>query len=150
MVAPVEIRPARPEERELLGGLKLRASLAYGDLTEELTALPEAREVPLDHMAHAFVAEADGQVLGFGTVLRTADGGAELEDVFVAPEAWRRGVGAQLIAEAARRAAALGAPVLGVVANERARAFYEACGFRQVGVVETLFEPAPRMEKPLA
>lgn len=143
------IRLARPEDRDALGALKLRASLAWGDHVEELRALPEAGQVPAEHLPSVFVAELDGGIAGFATVLPRSDGEAELEDLFVDPESWRRGVGARLVAEAERRAAALGARSLHVIAGERARAFYQRCGFRVVGTVMTDLAPALAMRKDL-
>jgi GNAT superfamily N-acetyltransferase len=143
------LRSARAEDRAALGALKLRSSLAWGDHVEELRALPEAREVPLAHMPHAIVAERDGTIVGFATVLAGKDGKAELEDLFVAPEQWRTGVGSTLLAEAERRAVEGGARVLHVVAGERARPFYEASGFRFAGTVATAFEPAAELDKDL-
>jgi GNAT superfamily N-acetyltransferase len=150
MIIRVSFRAAEAKERDLLGALKLRSSLAYGELVEELQSLPEAGEVPIEHLTALFVAEVDGRVLGFATVLPNGEFEAELEDLFVAPEAWRKGIGRQLLAEAERRASALGAHALCVVANQNARRFYEACGYRQTGTVMTLFEPADSMRKDLA
>ncbi|HEY9345622.1 MAG TPA: hypothetical protein VIQ53_09925, partial [Inquilinus sp.] len=69
MMSRLRIRPARPQDRDALGALKLRASLAWGDHVDELQALPEARQVPAGHMPAAIVAELDGAIVGFATVL---------------------------------------------------------------------------------
>ncbi|WP_432286458.1 GNAT family N-acetyltransferase [Aminobacter sp. BA135] len=147
----LSIRPARVEERGALGALKLRSSLAWGDHVEELQAIPEAREVPAAHLPYVAVADRSGQIFGFVTVLPgdTADR-AELEDLFVAPEAWRMGIGSLLLAEAERRAKALGTQALEVVADERARPFYEASGFRFDGTVQTDLAPAIRLRKDIS
>jgi GNAT superfamily N-acetyltransferase len=147
MASLIRIRSARPQEKAALEDLKLRASLAWGDHVEELKALAEARHIPDAHFPCVFVAELDGSVAGFATVLPRSDGEAELEDLFVDPGMWRRGVGARLVAEAGERAVALGAGTLHVVGGERARGFYETCGFHVVGSVMTLFEPAFEMRK---
>jgi GNAT superfamily N-acetyltransferase len=146
----VVIRPARDEDKHILGALKLRSSLAWGDHIEELQALPEARQVPAVHLPHVIVAEFVGKVVGFATVL-PGNGAihAELEDLFVAPEVWRRGIGGSLLAEAERRAAALGARSLHVVAGERARPFYEAAGYRFAGTITTDLAPAIELQKDL-
>ncbi|CAI2932777.1 GNAT family N-acetyltransferase [Aminobacter niigataensis] len=147
----VNIRPARAEERDTLGALKLRSSLAWGDHVEELQAMPEAREVPAAHVPHVVVAEIAGEIIGFVTVLPDDVATlAELEDLFIAPEAWRKGIGSMLLAEAERRAAALGARSLRVVAGARARPFYEASGFRFAGTVATYLAPAVQLRKDLA
>ena len=58
---------------------------------------------------------------------------AELEDVFVVPEARRRGVGGRLVAFATARATARGCRAMGLNTNERnadALALYGRMGFR--------------------
>ncbi|WP_343712116.1 GNAT family N-acetyltransferase [Inquilinus sp.] len=149
MASGIMIRTARPEDRDVLGALKLRASLAWGDHVETLRALPEAREVPSEHLPAILVAELDGTITGFATVLPRDDGAADLEDLFVDPAAWGRGIGRRLLAEAEARAARLGADALHVVAGDRARPFYERCGFRITGPVMTDLEPASALRKGL-
>lgn len=147
---PFLIRSARGEDRPTLGALKLASSLAWGDHVEELLALPEAREVPAEHLPHVIVAELDGAIVGFATMLpgKQADE-AELEDLFVAPERRRTGVGRKLVAEAERRAVEAGASALHVIVGARARPFYEALGYRFAGEVATAFEPAAKLIKSL-
>ncbi|MCT7378507.1 GNAT family N-acetyltransferase [Chelativorans salis] len=150
MESQIFIRTASHEDWSKLGPLKLQSSLGWGDHIDELLALPEARYVPAAHVPFVIVAELAGEIVGFATVLSGENAlQAELEDLFVAPNVWRRGVGAQLLAEAERRAVALGAHALHVIASERARAFYEASGFRMIGMVATDFAPAPEMHKDL-
>jgi GNAT superfamily N-acetyltransferase len=106
----ISIRAAQAADKDVLGALKLQASLAWGDHVEKLHALPEAREVPAAHLPHAIVAELEGKIVGFATVFFARDTfQAELQDLFVAPEAWRKGVGRMLLSEAENRAAELGA-----------------------------------------
>ncbi len=144
----VSIRPARTEDGDALGALKLRSSLAWGDHVEELLAMQEARQVPAAHLPHIAVAELAGQIVGFVTVLPGDDAArAELEDLFIAPEAWRKGIGSRLVAEAERRAIALGARSLSVVAGARARPFYEAAGFQFAGTAQTELALAIRLQK---
>jgi len=145
----IRIRSAQPQDKVELEALKLRASLAWGDHVEVLKALPEARHIPDAHLPFILVAELGGIIAGFATVLGRGDGDAELDDLFVEPRLWGRGVGSRLIAQADERALALGARRLHVVAGKRARGFYEACGFHVIGTVMTLLEPAVAMRKDL-
>jgi len=90
------------------------------------------------------VATAGGEVIGFAT-LAGAGGELELEDMFVAPDRMRRGVGRALVGDAARAARARGATRLVVTGNPHARAFYEAAGFETDGETPTAFGTGLRM-----
>ena len=144
------LRPAREADREALGDLKLRATLAWGDHTREvLLALGGADELAARLLGASFVAEIGGRVVGFATVVTNDDMGAEVEELYIEPSEWRKGIGTQLMEEAERRAFVAGARCLQVAANPRARAFYEACGFQAIGEVPDSFGFSPLMQKQL-
>ena len=63
------------------------------------------------------VAELDGVMVGFATVLPRPDGDAELDGLFVEPHLWRSGVGRALVSRANELARDCGARFLNVVAN---------------------------------
>jgi GNAT superfamily N-acetyltransferase len=149
MPGDIAIRQAREDERVVLGALKLRASLGWGDMIEEILALPGAATLEAE-MSASFVAEIGGRTVGFATVLSKDAQGAEMEDLFVEPDEWRKGVGRRLMAEAERRALGVGARRLQVAANPRAQRFYEACGFQVIGQVREAFGWSPLMEKQLS
>ena len=111
--------------------------------------MPEVRVVPAEHLPFMFVAEDAGRILGFATVLTGPAGAAELEDLFVDPDLWRRGVGRRLVREAERRAREVSATSLHVIANGRALEFYAACGFEALGVVATELGQGLEMERQL-
>lgn len=141
-------RIARDDDQDALGTLKLKATLAWGDHIDQLRSLPEARTVSLDHLPNVVLAEFDGEIVGFITILTQTDHiQAEVEDLFVAPAFWRRGLGRALLMEGERRTAQLGTRSLHVVAGDRARPFYETCGFEFVGTVPTDFEVAVELRK---
>lgn len=147
----IHLREARQADLADLGDLKFRSSVAWGDFVEELQNLPEARHVSQEHLPHIIVAELDGTIAGFVTTLPGDDASqAELEDLFVAPSFWRKGVGAELLRAAEARVAALGAVRMHVIANERARLFYVAAGYHLIGMVQTNFDSAPELCKSLA
>lgn len=146
----ISLRAAEARDLDRLGALKLESSLAWGDHVEALSALPEARIVPLQHLPFIALAEQAGEIVGFVTVIPDdVEGRAVLEDLFVKPKAWRRGIGARLLIEAERRARAWGASHLRLVANERAQPFYEACGFRFVERVNAELGSGAMLQKPL-
>ena len=149
MPAVVTIRQAKEDERDVLGALKLRSSLGWGDMIEELLALPGTATLEAE-LAASFVAEIGGRIIGFATVLPMDSHEAEVEDLFVEPNEWRRGVGRRLLEEAEQRALGIGARRLRVAANARAQRFYEACGFHVIGEVRDAFGRSPLMQKQLS
>jgi GNAT superfamily N-acetyltransferase len=145
------LRSAKEEEREALGALKLRATLAWGDHTRQvLLALGGADELAADLLASSFVAEIGGRIVGFATLVTKDASDAEVEELFIEPSVWRKGIGTRLLEEAERRAVVAGARCLQVAANPRAQAFYEACGFQMIGEVPDSFGLAPLMQKQLS
>ena len=141
------IRPSLPGDLPHLEALLRRASLATGEHTRELLENPDCMTVPAETLSNTLVAEADGRVVGFCTVLPLPDNLAEIDALFVHPAAWRRGIGRALMLEAERRAALSGSAKLGVVSGQYARPFYEAFGFEPSGIEQTRFGPAHRLIK---
>ena len=141
------IRTARVAEVAALEALQWRASLAWDDQRDVLLANPDAIVLPPAHVAHGHVrlAERDGRVAGFSVLLPGTIGLAELDGLFVEPDAWRGGIGRALVRQAATDAVALGARGVSVVGNPRAEAFYRACGFVGMGVTQTRFGPGLAM-----
>ena len=107
---------------------ELRRPGADVDLEHELA---EVREIVADGLA--FLGEADGRALGFA-LGRTRSRMGRVTDLYVVPEARRRGVGAALLRElvAAFRERGLESVGLEVTAdNAAARAVYQRWGFRE-------------------
>lgn len=144
------IRLARPEERADLIALQRRASLMWEEDRDALLAEPDAIDLPPDQIAEGrvFVFE-DGAVQGFSVVLPRDDGAAELDGLFVEPDAWGRSVGRRLVDHALEQARAMECVSLNVVANKRALGFYLKCGFQALGEVETRFSKGVRMVRPV-
>ncbi len=149
MSAPAEltIRMARPEEREVLEALQRRASLALEEYREQLTAEPDAIQLPIEQIerGEVFIAEMEDRLAGFAAVL-IDDDVAELDGLFVEPDLWRQGIGAALVDVAVHEARLQGLAMT-VVANPSARDFYEKCGFTVEGEAQTRFGPALRMSR---
>ncbi|WP_224242180.1 GNAT family N-acetyltransferase [Hyalangium gracile] len=143
----IALRTARPDERLALEDVQRRASLAGDDYREALLAHPEAIELPRAQLeaGQVTVAEADGRVLGFSVVLPREDGGAELDGLFVEPEAWGQGIGRQLVEHAVSRSRETGVRALHVIASPRAEGFYARCGFERIGETPTRFGQAVLM-----
>ncbi len=96
-----------------------------------------------------FVAERDAAIVGFAAVLPREDGDAELDALFVEPDAWKQGIGRALVEHCVEVARARGAAVLHVVGNPHAEGFYRVCGFEQRGTVSTRFGDGQRLRRRL-
>lgn len=137
------LRLARPEEHEELEELQRRASLELPEYRDQLIANPDAIHLPPSQIANGqvIVAEVDGEIAGFAAVV-----GGELDGLFVEPDMWGSGIGRALVDAATHEARKRGL-ALKVIANPRARRFYEHCGLSVEGEVQTRFGPGLRMTK---
>src|SRR3954468_5660471 len=113
------VRPAEVSEREALERLQLRSSLHHPMYRSQLTAHPDAVELPAEHIAagHVRVAQHNGIVVGFVVLFERSGDACELDGLFVEPDRMRTGVGRRLIDEAKRIARDRGATRVEVVAN---------------------------------
>jgi GNAT superfamily N-acetyltransferase len=134
---PIHVRPAADADAAPIAALM--GELGY-DSTPEQVRTRLARVAGNDDYA-AFVAEADGEVLGFlglqrGWVYEHDRPFARLTALVVAERARRRGVGVRLVELADGWARERGAFVLMLTTNvrrEEAHRFYEALGFSRTG-----------------
>jgi ribosomal protein S18 acetylase RimI-like enzyme len=147
----VIVRPASPSDAEAIEAVRIRGwQVAYRHVfpPHELDAL--ALEVtrwrrrlrrPPDGWS-TLVAQEHGRVLGFASLGPSRDepGVGELYAIYVDPDRWSRGAGRALIAAVeARLAETYGVATLWVLeANDRARRFYEAAGWRTDGARQTV------------
>ena len=105
-LADLQIRLARPEERDALEALQWRASLANESDRPHLEGHPDAIHLPVDQIVRGqvFIAELGGRAVGFSAIV-AEEGHLELDGLFVEPDMWRRGVGAALVEVAVHEAA---------------------------------------------
>jgi putative acetyltransferase len=75
------------------------------------------------------VADDDGDVLGFGSVVPSSH---ELRAVYVHPRAGRRGIGARILEQLEQLAIARGVPELHLDASLNAEAFYARHGYQVI------------------
>ena len=100
-----------------------------------------------------FVAEVDGEVVGFASVGRSRDEGAENEGelyaIYLHPSCWDRGIGRTLLerAEGSMRDFGFDRAVLWVLeGNERGERFYHAAGWTPDGRKDDEFQGAQVVE----
>lgn len=148
---PPSIRLAEERERHDLEGLQLRASLNNPGDRAALLANPDAIDLPLAQIVagQVFVAERNGSIVGFASVLDRADGNTELDGLFVEPACWRSGVGRALVDRCASYGRQRQAGALHVIGNPHALDFYRAYGFVEVGTYQTRFGVGVLMTKAL-
>lgn len=124
----VVLRPYDARDEEATIALWLRAWLvAYPqlDFAARLDWWRTRWRTELVPVAKIVIAEAGGEMIGFVTVDPAA---LYLDQIVVAPERWRTGVGAALLAEA-RRLSPTGLDLDVNTDNSRAIKFYERQGF---------------------
>ena len=140
------VRLATAGDLDVLRSIYRRASLSNEGDRPFLVANPHLLE--LDDRSwgegRTIVATRDRDVVGFATITVAATH-LELDALFVDPDHRRSGHASRLIEAVVDTARRSGARRIEVSANEHARAFYEGAGFEQVGMVDTLDQPVPRM-----
>lgn len=143
LVDSLTLRLARPDEHAALEELQRRASVEFPEYRDQLMLNPDAIYLPEGQIANGqvIVAEIDREIVGFAAVV-----GGELDGLFVEPDLWGQGIGRALVDAATHEARRRGL-ALKVIANPRARRFYEHCGFALEGEVQTRFGPALRMTR---
>jgi GNAT superfamily N-acetyltransferase len=151
MTSKIIIRAAVMAELQALEAVQLRASLTNDGDREALLANPDAIRIPLEQVAagRVFVAELNGETLGFSAIELRVDGQAELDALFVEPKIRRHGVGRLMVEYCAEVARKQGSAALHVIGNPHAEDFYLACGFEQTGTTQTRFGVGLQMRKEL-
>jgi GNAT superfamily N-acetyltransferase len=140
------IRLGTPADLAALADVYRTSSLSNPGDRGRLLAHPEHLVLEPDGLAEGrtHVAEENGSVVGFATWAE-ADGGMELEDLFVDPKWMRRGIATALVNCIADVLRARGVDTLEVTASPDALGFYHAVGFVEIGVAETAFGSAPQL-----
>lgn len=147
----IGIRTARHAEAEHLRQIHRRASYIWPEDRPSLDANPHIFGVDSESLAAGRVrvaVDGTGRLLGFATWRPTGDD-AELDDLFVEPDAMRRGIGSALVHDAAHRAGQAGLARLLVVGHSRTLRFYMRVGFTDEGSANTEFGPALRLARDL-
>ena len=127
------IRPARPDEGELLREIAVAAKSHWGyepDWVREWAARGDFSPQALRDR-DVFVAEIDGGVVGWAAAVFAGDVWW-LDDLWIVPEAMRVGIGRRLFQHAATLGRQRGATRMEWEAEPNALGFYEKMGARHV------------------
>jgi ribosomal protein S18 acetylase RimI-like enzyme len=144
IAANIKIRPARNEDIESLTGLLEELFTIEADFSPDTSRQSAGLRLLLQKRdAVILVAESGGKVVGMCTiqvVISTAEGGLSgvLEDMIVARDARRQGIGRALLQAAESWAEERGLTRLQLLAeseNEAALAFYFKMGWQGTGLV---------------
>ena len=135
----VRIRPGRRADAAALSDVARTAKALWGYPAEWLRAWRADLTLSAEDVDRMIVrvAEANGEIVGFGAVSRI-ERGWEVAHLWVLPSHGRRGIGSRLLSSIAREARLQGARRLEIQADPHAVAFYESAGAVRVGTV-----PAP-------
>lgn len=155
----MKIRRARPDEAPALTRLAFVSKAVWGYDATFMEACREELSVTAGQIADPrrcfCVAESTGKraLLGFYQLDRIDEATAELEKLFVDPEALGQGVGRQLMEHAADWARGQGLTCITVQSDPFAESFYRSVGAEKVGDKESLSIPGrllPLLEIPLS
>ncbi len=139
----VAVRAAAPADDGQLRAVAEASKGHWGYEPERLRTWAAA----LDLSREIWVAEVDGEIVGWAGVLPPADGACELDDLWVEPGSIGRGIGSLLFEHALERARTLGARALRWEADPNAVGFYERMGAATVGTATgSLGRELPMME----
>ena len=130
----VTIRDAKPDEADALSALALRSKAHWGYAEEFIAACVDELTLTRRDIEKTIVRVGNG---GDGPAgyyqLVIEDDVAEVEHLFVAPEAIGGGLGRTLWADLTARAEDLGAREIRVTSDPHAAGFYRAMGCRSIG-----------------
>ena len=142
----VQIRPARPEEADVLTEIAHAAKRHWGypenwieHWKADLTITPDfIRENEM------YVAVSGEEIVGCCAIV-FSDSLTELEHMWIKPEYMGAGVGRALFMHARERAADLKVPAMELSADPNAEGFYQRMGAKRIGEVKSEIEGKPRV-----
>jgi len=132
-VTPV-LRPARDEDAAALTRVARAAKASWGYPEVWLREWEAQLTITRDYLRrnHVIVAELEGRVVAFGALVGISEG-ADLDHLWVLPEAQGAGIGRALFEGLVEAARASGARALRIDSDPNSRAFYERLGAHYVG-----------------
>ena len=131
----MNIRHARAEDISAMQAIEKHAATAAHWTESDYHKIFDSPELQTDWRRVALAIEEDGKLQGF-LVAQTVGGEWEIENVAIAPDARRRGLGTRLVGELLDMARAQGASAVFLEvreSNRAARALYEKWAFVESG-----------------
>lgn len=131
----VRVRAALPGEEAILTDLCMRSKAHHGYDDAFMAQCAPVLEVRGADIAagRVWVAQRKGRIVGTVGITPEGDGEAELDRMFVEPDAIGSGVGRALMRRAVKESRAAGVRKLMILADPHAALFYERCGAVRIG-----------------
>lgn len=147
---PVTIRRAAAKDVRELTALVMQAKAVWGYSDAQMQSWRPSLEISVASLGErpAFVAEDDGRIAGFYTLIESGEVW-DLDDLWVFPDCMRSGIGRALLKHAADVAAAGGATSLRIESDPHAEGFYIACGATRIGAVSAPIDSEPDRVRPV-
>ena len=145
----MHVRRAISEDAKELSTLALTAKAYWGYADAQLEEWRPSLEVSAESILSRpiFVGELSGRIVCFYSLVPSASAW-ELDNLWVAPEHIRRGLGRALISHALQTAADAGATSIIVDADPNSEAFYVACGAKRTGEIAAPIAGHPSRVRP--
>lgn len=145
----MEIREAATSEAGTLSALALQAKAHWGYSGETLESWKDQLEISPSDVASkpTYVGAISGNIIGFYSLV-PSERAWELDNLWVAPQLMRRGVGRALLAHALELAFRGGASSVIVDADPNAESFYLSCGATRYGEVPAPIPGQPNRVRP--
>ena len=145
----MHVRRAVSEDAERLSALALTAKAHWGYAEAQLEEWRPNLEISAESVLArpTFVGELSGKIVGFYSLVPSTSAW-ELDNLWVAPQHMRCGLGRELISHAMQTAAAAGATSMIVDADPNAESFYIACGAKRIGEVAAPIAGQPARVRP--
>jgi GNAT superfamily N-acetyltransferase len=124
------VRAARAADEDRLRELTFESKAHWGYDGDLVRSWADGLGFPGDR--ERWLAETDGELLGWAGLTPPADGIAVLDHLWVDPSCFGRGIGTRLFRHAADRARELGAERMEWSAEPNALGFYEKVGGRKL------------------
>ena len=141
----LRLRAARSDEADTLTRIAHAAKRHWGYPERWINHWQADLTISPDYLAnnHVFVAESDGQIVGFYSLVDRQDK-AELDHMWVAPEHIGTGVGKELFIHAMQHAAGQNIPEVEILSDPNAEGFYRKMGAYRIGETVSEVDGQPR------
>ena len=141
----LRLRAAAADEAETLTKIAHDAKRHWGYPERWINHWQADLTISPDYLAnnHVFVAESDGQIVGFYSLVDRQDK-AELDHMWVSPEHMGTGVGKELFIHAMQHASARNISEVEILSDPNAEGFYRKMGAYRIGETVSEVEGQPR------